>query len=256
MPERPELRRAGLVAQALGWTALGRPDSAARAAKALGRADATWLLFELELAAWLVAIGEIALPGNLVDRLEEFTARGTVPRAVQSRAAFWLAMLDSEQAVRTVPLAPPLSALVRAEAAARAGKFAEALALTEPYAEPEYRAIDAFAGALARLRRAEWLEAVGRRGDALHELLWHEHSDLPQIPRDGLQAAEVDWAAATLAIWRRAHLLAAADAGTEELCKHWREVIRRWAGGEPAFAARADSARRTLASSQQCRGGR
>ncbi|MFN2325929.1 MAG: hypothetical protein ABR551_08600, partial [Gemmatimonadales bacterium] len=57
---RPEFQRAGLVAQALGWTALGRPDSAHRASQALARvsAERPWQMLELSLLSWLAVIGE------------------------------------------------------------------------------------------------------------------------------------------------------------------------------------------------------
>lgn len=52
----------------------------------------------------------------------------------------------------------------------------------------------------------------------------------------------MDWALGTLARWRRARLLDSAP-GDAEGCGCYAAVIRLWSGGEPRFAARADTAR-------------
>jgi hypothetical protein len=252
---RLDFQRAGLMAQALGWVALGRPDSAHSASQTLARVspERPWQMLELSLRSWLAVIGEPFGTDGLTERLREFRDLSNVSGMLDWRVDWWLAMLAGKELAGGGPAAAePLVKLSRANAMARRGQAAQALLLTALISHEEYLLADPFAGATARLLRAQWMVEAGRARDALDELLWHEHSHVAKIPNEALQAAEVDWAAATMAIWRRAHLLAAVDAGTEELCQHWREVIRRWSGGMPAFAARADSARRALSSAPQC----
>ncbi|PYO24958.1 MAG: hypothetical protein DMD73_15200 [Gemmatimonadetes bacterium] len=62
-------------------------------------------------------------------------------------------------------------------------------------------------------------------------------------PKGDPQPAEVDWAFAAPAQWRLARLLERTG-GRTDLCRAYGEVARRWAGGEPRFRARADSAAR------------
>ncbi|HUG28421.1 MAG TPA: serine/threonine-protein kinase [Gemmatimonadales bacterium] len=256
---RADLQRAGLVARTLGGVALGSPDSAVHTARTLARVspDPEWQMLELSLLAWLTVVGEPFETDRLTDRLVDFRDRLNVSGLLDWRVDWWLAMLTGEELEDGGPAAVgPLVTLARANARARRGDEAEALRLTAPVSHEAYLLADPFAGATARLLRAQWMVQAGRTHDAMAELLWHEHSHVAKIPTEELQAAEVDWAAATFGIWRRAHLLAAVDAGTEELCEHWREVIRRWSGGMPAFAVRADSARRALSAAPQCEAGR
>lgn len=256
---RTDLQRAGLVARTLGWVALGSPDSAVHTARTLARVspDPEWQMLELSLLAWLAVVGEPFATDRLTDRLVDFRDRLNVTGLLDWRVDWWLAMLAGDELGGGGPdVVGPLVTLARANALAKRGDAAEALRLTAPISHEAYRLADPFAGATARLLRAQWMVQAGRTHDAMAELLWHEHSHVVDIPTGELQAAEVDWAAATMAIWRRAHLLVAADAGPRELCQHWQEVIRRWSGGMPAFAARADSARRALSAVPQCEAGR
>jgi len=67
------------------------------------------------------------------------------------------------------------------------------------------------------------------------------------FPVDAPQAAEVDWSLRTLARWRLATSLDAAGIRDREVCLSFTRVAAAWAGGEPVFRARADSARRRAA---------
>lgn len=253
--DQPRLVNAGLAAQAFGWMALGRPDSALRAARDLGRSDAAppWRMVAPSMAAFLALTGEAPLDGRVTAEFEALARARQPAGGAVTWPAWWLAMLDPARPLPAARFPPPLEALRRADSLARAGQVAEAVALTDPFGEEQYRLVDPFAGALARLRRGEWLQALGRRDDALSELLWHEHTDVSEIPTDEVQSAEVDWAAATMAIWRRARILEASAPESPELCRHWAEVSRRWSGGAMRFAARADSARAALAANPRCR---
>ncbi len=256
---RADLQRAGLVARTLGGVALGLPDSAVHTARTLARVspDPEWQMLELSLLAWLTVVGEPFETDRLTDRLADFRDRLNVSGLLDWRVDWWLAMLSGEELEDGGPVVVgPLVTLARANALATRGDASEALRLTAPISHEAYRMADPFAGVTARLLRAQWLVQAGRPHDAMAELLWHEHSHVARIPTVDLEAAEVDWAAATMAIWRRAHLLAAADASPKELCQHWREVVRRWSGGMPSFADRADSARRALGAVPQCEAGR
>jgi hypothetical protein len=107
--------------------------------------------------------------------------------------------------------------------------------------------IDPTAAATVWLLRASWLGAAGRHAEAAAELLKLEHSDFPGLPRGELLGVEIDWALGTLALWRRAAHLEVAEERGRELCRLYAEVARRWAGGDPGPAARADSANRRSA---------
>ncbi|HEU5262421.1 MAG TPA: hypothetical protein VFU41_13475, partial [Gemmatimonadales bacterium] len=76
--------------------------------------------------------------------------------------------------------------------------------------------------------------------------LWHEHSDLDGYPIRDAQPAEVDWAFGPLARWRTAVLLDGTGDFSSEVCRAYRTVTRQWAGGESAYSARADTARRRV----------
>jgi hypothetical protein len=245
-----------LVAQTLGWVALGRPDSAHRASQTLARVspERQWQMLDLSLLAWLAVIGEPFGTDGLADRLLEFRDLSNVGGMLDWRVDWWLAMLAGNELVEGGPAAAaPLVKLSRASALARRGDPAQALRLTAPISHEDYLLADPFAGATARLLRARWMVETGRARDAMDELLWHEHSHVAQIPRAALEAAEVDWAAASLALWRRAGVIAAVEPDSPELCRHWAEVERRWRGGAPSYAARADSARQALLAHPACR---
>lgn len=256
VPGRSEFRHAGLLAQALGWVALGRPDSAQAASRALAGAspEPSRQLFELALLAWQAVIGESVGVDGLPDRLREFRDRSNVSGMLDTQVDWWLAMLTGQELAESGPAAAsPLITLARANALARRGDAAQALRLTAPISHEAFLDFDPFAGATARLLRARWMMAVGRARDAMDELRWHEHSHVAQIPRGALQAAEVDWAASSLALWRRAVIMAAAEPDSPELCRHWADVERRWRDGARPYAARADSARQARAAHPACR---
>jgi hypothetical protein len=91
--------------------------------------------------------------------------------------------------------------------------------------------------------RSDWRARLADIDGARRELLWHEHWDLVGTPTGLPQAAEIDWAFGGLARWRMARLLDAAGGEPGETCRAYRAVASLWAAGEPAYRARADSAR-------------
>lgn len=253
--ERPELVVAGLVAQALGHTALGQEAAAATAARTLTgvAADPEWELAELQLASLAAILGEAPVGPEVAGRLKAFLGRASVTGALARRAEWTRGLLqlgDSVAGGRSER--GPLQQLAQARREAAGGRLVEALRLTDSLTNVDYREVDPFAGAIARLDRAEWYRRLGRWHDADRELLWHEHSDFAQIPRGTLQAAEVDWAVATLALWRRAAILAAGGGDPSERCRVYREIERRWREGDAVPRARADSARLARASLPDC----
>jgi hypothetical protein len=141
------------------------------------------------------------------------------------------------------PDAGPLGDFLRADSLATLGQYRHALDLTDAvevdsaarYLAPAYRTI-------ARLLRAEWSVAAEDREGALRELRWAEHWNAIGLPMSLPQAAEIDWAFATVAYARRAELFDETGRPAE-LCRALAEVRRNWAQGDPAHAGRARSAR-------------
>jgi len=114
----------------------------------------------------------------------------------------------------------------------------------ENVADPFYRTV-------LHLLRAQWLVDDGQWDSADRALVWHQNSDQATMPRFEPQAMEVDWAFGTLARWRRAQLADRSGTAREVLCPLYRDVMRLWSDGEPAYVARADSAR-ALAVAREC----
>jgi hypothetical protein len=103
---------------------------------------------------------------------------------------------------------------------------------------------DPFFRMLLHLYRAEWQLGAGAPVQAAEELRWHENNDFVGYPGVAPQAAEVDYAFATLARWDRARLLESlGPAHREETCATLALVMSSWRQGEPRFAARAETAR-------------
>jgi tRNA A-37 threonylcarbamoyl transferase component Bud32 len=264
---RPDLETPGLLAQVYGFIALGRLDSArAAAARLAARSSEPEIeMFLAELPAALLLADSVAGPDvrrqqpGATRALETYTraARGgtEVRRAAwllalvarragdEAAAARYRAQLGGESAPR------PFAALLDADAEAAAGHPQSALERTEPLLalDSAWRAGDPFFRAFLHLMRAQWHAAAGASVQAVRDLRWHENNDLRTVgfPAAAPEAAEVDWSLGTVARWRRARLLdAAGDAAAA--CAAYAPVARLWMGGDPPFAARADSARRRL----------
>ncbi len=241
---RPELVRSGLVAGWLGATGLGQYRAANRAAARLREMtpDPVWRITPLQLAALRQALGEL-VPEEAAagPALQSLADRPDQLAGIKDRARWSLAVngqLTIEPGDTTAA-----GRLQRAVAHASAGQPGHALLVLDSATTGNLHPIDPTAAAAVWLLRATWFGAIGRHAEAATELLKFEHSDFPGLPSGELQGAEIDWALGTLAMWRRAGHLEAAEESGRELCRLYADVARRWAGGDPVPAARADSAR-------------
>jgi len=263
---RPDFIPSAMLAQSFGYVALGQPDSARRAAGELAdRALTPELgLFAQELDAALLVLD--ANTGALRERwpelakeLSQFAETRSAGEGVQRRAAWaftlaarrvpgsedrYGALLDHE------PQPQPLRHLLIADAHALSGRYKEALqasdALTELWADSlaAREPVAPFFRATLHLLRADWFLRLGNPQGARAELLWHQNLDEERgwLTRDP-QVGEADWAFGTLAQWRLARLLDLAGDQRGAACRAYGEVVRLWSGGEPAYKARADTAR-------------
>ena len=136
---------------------------------------------------------------------------GTSLEALQQGAA--------EQFQRAVDLSAPLLAL---DSAARGG--------------------DPFARAVLHMKRAEWLEALGDYDAADSASLWYEHFEIIRIPQsEPAMAADIDWAIAPYALWRRG-IRAATFGNRWAACAQLPRVVEFWTDADPPHAALRDSA--------------
>jgi hypothetical protein len=138
--------------------------------------------------------------------------------------------------------AGPARILAEADAMARGGNPAGALAATEPLRLVE-TSTGTFLRAFLHLRRGEWRMALGDPEQARREWVWHENQDVVGDLRGAPVPAEVDWVLGTLARWRRAQAAGQAAELRDDACRDYAEVARLWGGGNATARARADSAR-------------
>ena len=264
---RPDLVRPGLLAQVYAFLAMGLLDSAAAAESRLRAAttepDVDLYLAELPAA---LLLADSASPAEIRRRAPEATralrgyASGAPGTSVARRAAWLLALLarragDTDAARSWTALlsgetgAKPFGTLVEAAADADRGRLRAALVATLPLValDSGWQAGDPFFRAMLHLERAQWNAAGGNASQAVRDLRWAENSDLRVSGSAAAapEAAEVDWSLGTLAAWRRARLHDAA-ADTALACGAYAAVVRLWSGGDPPYAARADSAARRL----------
>jgi len=270
---RAGLETTGLLAQAYGLVALGRPDSAAvLARRAAERAPERALLFAAELPAALALADSADLPTRYaalaapLQAIVTAASGAAAPTASDRARAAWMLTLLAQRAGRDANMArwravlaaagPPGSGPLRdmADAAAgpsEGGSVATALLRSEALTalDSANRGGDPFFRAMLHLERAAWLTALGSREQAGAALRWHENNDFAGYPGWEPQAGEVDYALGTLARWRRARLLdiPGRTGSSTELCRCYAAVARLWGEGEPRYAARADTARRRLA---------
>jgi hypothetical protein len=251
---KPELRTAGIVAQIVGYRALGLEDSA-RAATTLLRGESanpenTLAASEFDaLPALLDSTQAVAGWPALAASLGTIARTDAATPLERGRAAWMLALLarrahQDDQPwsarVRTGALAP-FAALLDADSAAkhtpRAGivRSQPLLAL-----DSAGRAGDPFFRAVLHLLRAEWYARDNNAPSAMRELLWYGNYDIVGQPGSAIQSENADWSLGTFARWRRAAL--APDTPGRELCRDLHDVARLWSGGDPPFRARADSA--------------
>jgi hypothetical protein len=265
---RPDLVTPGLLAQLYGFLILGQMDSAfatgARLKLANTTPDVDLFLAQLPVA---LLLADSAPPVEVRRRgpaaaaaLESYAFAPGSPPLTRRRAAWLLALLarragDSAAARRYArvlagePEPAPFSILVLAGAEAAAGGLDAALHATEPLVglDSSWQAGDPFFRAMLHLSRAQWHLSSGNVAQAVRDLRWHENSDLRAVgsAASAPEAAEVDWSLGTLARWYRARLHDRAS-DTAAACTLYASVRRLWSGGDPPWAARADSARHRL----------
>ena len=264
---RPGFQRSALTAQVFGYLGVGRADSARLVLRRLvDRYREPGLgLLATELDAVLMFLdgdssAALRWP-SIRETLEGYASRRVESAETRRRAAWLLNVAASRFEPRAStarhrsllsgePSPKPLSTFLNAMDQAALGRYGRALEVSDPLTllEPSRGHIpDPFFLTLLHLLRASWYErAVGGAEDARRELLWHEHSDLFRYPTRDAQPAEVDWAFGPLARWRYARLLEQGGDFSREICRAYHTVMRHWAGGEPAYSARADTARRRV----------
>jgi hypothetical protein len=262
---KPEAVRAGLLAQAHGFAALGRLDSLRAVGLRLrhSASNHALALYALELeAVHALADADDSVPVDpgLITALRTYVATGAEAEPLRQRAAWLLALLalrgnDSAAAAgyRGMLIEHPsqttlgeevdLFALLRRGDTARAGRMLAGL----PRSDLSHIAPVPLEDAVRRLLRAAWLERTGAAGPAEQELRWHEHLQLDGFPTGDPQAGEAAWALGTLLRWRRARILDRRGAADLELCAAYQAVARLWSGAEPRLAARAETAGRRAA---------
>lgn len=264
---RADLEAPGLQAEVYGYIALGRPDSALAASVRLRSraAGPAVQLFLAELPAALLladsadgATIAAAWPATR-HALGSFLDGGTGAESPQLlRRAAWLLALVARRAGDTAaarhlrrlldgePAPHPFSSLLDADAEARRGRpdVATSQSAWLLAYDSSGQAGDPFFRSILHLMRAQWDADQLEPLQAVRELRWHEGNDLRWVnsPDAAPEEGEMDWALGTLARWRRARLLDSAP-GDAEGCGCYAAVIRLWSGGEPRFAARADTAR-------------
>lgn len=268
VPQRRDLELSGLIAQLFGYLALGRPAAARqRAGEIQWRFPdrESFPLFAAELDAVLVlfdSAGADVDVGALGGKLARYAAPRTGTGLEQRRAAFSLSLLsrhhgvpDAGRSYRRFAVSDvqphPMSLLLRADLLADRGDVGAALEIGEElrtYERAKYAetTVGPFFRTVLHFLRSRWYEAAGNVVAAYRELRWPEGWDQQGLPVAEPRVEEVDWAFGTIARWQRAALLRRARSSTVERCDVVRTVERLWRGGEPVYAARADSAGREV----------
>ncbi|MEK6689025.1 MAG: serine/threonine-protein kinase, partial [Gemmatimonadota bacterium] len=258
------LHYSGLVARALGASALGQRGEVEQAVEAL-RAGFPAAPVD-DWVPRLLAVHQVFDEGppdspEAVDRLLAAASTGSTSQsrwntawirvALRGRlgdsvgARQLLGQLDDEPAPRA------RSQLARAWLAASSAQLPQAIRLADALLrDPEIIEGEAYGDLFLRsglmLSLAEWYARQGNMEAARRVLRWHQHFHLTDYPTAEPLSAEVDWSLGTVARWRAARLL---DRGGRdvELCRAYRVVAEQWAMGDPEFKFRADLAGQRLA---------
>jgi tetratricopeptide (TPR) repeat protein len=247
----PALHGSGEIAQGVALMAMGRP------ARALAHFDTAIRLLQardearLQAAEWRVVPAALGLPGIPSAELE----RGRRELELMSNdsalgyRASWVLAFDALRRRDTSAAAPwirrvvslsdsagPLALHLRAMQHSAAGRFREALELSQPALayDSAGRAGDPFFRAVLHLQRGEWHAAAGQARAADAAWLWYENLDAVGWPSTVAQACEVDWAVGTYARWRRARL-ADSTGARNDACRGMADVAAIWAEAEPAY---------------------
>jgi hypothetical protein len=265
----PGYGRSALIAQAFGHVELGRLDSAwadLERLRALYPDPATsvlWLELEGLRTLFIDQTRATETVDTLIAHLMATAIATNLPVGLRQRAGWLAEMLQCRTPAvssRARFIARPggaypdeLALLLRACLQAGAGHAQAAVDSTERLTELTAAPIRGFPvfRTMLHLLRADWLLQLRRRGPAVNELLWAENFDQAALPTGDPQPMDVDWAFRPWARWRRLQLLGS-GASRDDRCPLSMSVERLWRGGEPAFAAIADSASR-LSTAWHCR---
>lgn len=258
------LERSGLIAGAFGRLAVGQ---LAAARSQLGKLrdrfnepEPRLTLAELDGTLTLLGFdpGDEARAWGDAARLLVREVGSADTSAARRRAA-WLLVLGArrfggadtiryKRILAGEPYPRPLARLAASDSLARRARYEAALALSDTLRQleaPVLAGASPFFRAVLHTLRAEWYVAAKQPDDAERELVWYENNDVSGLPTRNPQVGDVDWAFGTFARWRRAPILETVNR-PEEACGAYRAVARLWAGGEPAYRARADSAAQRL----------
>jgi hypothetical protein len=257
----PTFRYSGRIAQVIGWLELGRYDSATAVLRR-ERHDAPTPgleLFQAELRAVTLmfpvagdAVSEAAMM-DAAATLRMLAADAGYPPRLRARGAWMSGLLPCSPGHRgrgagLVPLPPgsqpaSLRQLESACVAAAHGSLDRALDVSQPLTELTAGHVeDPFFRTVLHLLRSDWWSRIGHPERAIRELYWYQNSDQDNLPTLDPQPMEIDWAFGVLARWRWASLLQEANGSVDDRCRLYGAVARLWAGGEPGYAARADTA--------------
>jgi hypothetical protein len=252
---------AGLMGQMFGYLAMGRLDSArvhAREIDGMGLLGDDFRLFAAQFDAFLTLFDEEAAGldrNEVMGRLQSFVPEGAASSLdLRKRAAWTLSLLHRQAGadlaadiMRELAGSPsdPLVILLDAYGLAVDGNLDSALQLADSLKHWERAVavsdgdVGPFFRTVVHLLRAEWHAGRNNPLAARRELRWHQAYDQDGLPLAEPRVEEVDWAFGTLARWRRAEVLDRDDPG---LCRLYEGIVRNWSEGDPAYAARADTA--------------
>jgi hypothetical protein len=266
LEDRAEYGYSPLVAEVIGWVAVGRIDSARAVMRRLQTRfpSQSLELFGQELEAVTLMFADDSSAarrswGLLAQRLRAMANAAHMTTELRRRAAWMAALLERRftQGRGPVPvlrdtMPAGLRSVLDAYDQALGGDFELALRSSERLQlVPAESVVDPFYRTVLHLLRFQWLVQSGQWQAADRELFWHQNSDQATLPRFEPQAMEVDWAFGTLARWRRVQLADRSGMAREGLCPLYRDVMRLWSDGEPPYVARAESAR-ALAVAREC----
>jgi hypothetical protein len=261
----PEFGNSARFAQVIGWLELGRVDSANDVLEREQQDAPTPVLglFQAELRAanLLFPVTGTPPPESAVEgatgALWKLAGNTTFPLPLRMRASWMAGMLSCRLeaghpgapsvTMPVVAVTGPLRSLAESCADAASGHPMQALEESQPLTELTAGQVeDPFFRTALHFLRSGWWTNVGEPDRAIRELYWYQNTDQDHLPTLDPQPMEVDWAYGVLARWRWAALGLTAGGSSKDLCRLYGDVARLWAGGEPEYALRADSARRQL----------
>jgi tRNA A-37 threonylcarbamoyl transferase component Bud32/tetratricopeptide (TPR) repeat protein len=252
----PLTRASALVGQAVALVALGRPIAALRhldSAAATADHPALGAELTLQAAEWRVLLPAVGVPGVSDTLRQEGRAalrRFAADPALGTRAAWagavdafatgdtaagagWIAQMNGSDSLTTRlrDLAAALQVAARGDTVAALRRAAALTAFA-----PGFRLGDPFSRAVLYVARGRWLAATGDARAADRAWLWYLNMDAAGWPSGAPQAGEIDWALETHGRYLRAGLARAAHE-SGRVCTLLRDVVTRWRGAEPAYAA-------------------